>query len=109
MPVERVTAPETIKKEKNPNRVAAGKKLAEYNKKKKQEINKTEKVPKPEKKEPIEASSGSLLNHYWIYGGVGVGVAFIFYNSFKNGMKHERSKAPRVESPVVREESFDME
>ena len=99
-----------MKKEKHPNRVAAGKKLAEYNKKKKQEINKTEKVSKPkEKKEPIKASSGSWENNYWIYGGIGVGVAFIFYNSFKNGMKHERSKAPRVESPVVREESFDME
>ena len=90
--------------------MAAGKKLAEYNKKKKHEINKTEKVLKPEKKEPIEATSGSLLNNYWIYGAVGVGVAFIFYKSFTNGMRHERSKAPvRAESPEVREESFEME
>ena len=69
-PAERVTAPPLMKKEKNPNRVAAGEKLAEYNKKKKQEINKPEKVPKPEKiREPIETSSGSFSN-YWIYGGV---------------------------------------
>ena len=84
--------------------------MAEYNKKKKHEINKTEKVPKPEKKEPIEMSSGSWVNNYWIYGAVGVGVAFIFYKSFKNGMRHERSKAPaRAKSPETREESFEME
>ena len=101
-----MTAPTRVKKEKNPNRVTAGKKLAEYNKSKKQKINN----PK-EKKEPTgESQSSSLSNNYWIYGGVGIVVVFLFYNSFKNGMNHERSKAPEQRVyRVAQEEPFDMQ
>ena len=65
----------TTAKKKNPKRVAAGKKLAEFNKKKKENV-KQSNDPKPEKvdetKEPTPVQPTSMLYSTYLYTGVGL-------------------------------------
>ena len=72
--VEKVTKVTTVKK-KNPNRVAAGKKVAEFNRKKKENL-KQSNDQEPEKvdetKEPTPVQSTSMSYSTYLYTGVGL-------------------------------------
>ena len=72
---------ETITKQKNPLRVEQGKRLVEYNRRKKQEPkNLNEQITKQD--DMIERKPVELRNNYLYVSGVSV-VGYLLYNKFK--------------------------
>ena len=109
--LEKVTKVTTVKK-KNPNRVAAGKKLAEFNKKKKENL-KQSNDPEPEKvdetKEPNPVQPASMSYSTYLCTGVGLlilgGVAALVF-------LRKKPSEPIVIPPskgTKKNDPFDME
>ena len=73
---------ETVKKQKNPLRIEQGKRLVEYNRRKKEELKHlTEHITK--QNDMIERKPMELSNNYLYIGGVSViGLVIIEYNLY---------------------------
>ena len=125
---EILTVTKNVKKEKNPNRVAAGKKLAEYNRKKKEEMRQkinalekpvgstnlqTEHVRDTERtsenvEEPAKNDLSKSINFKTIFifgiGFVVVGIAFTKYFNFSTFQSEKHSS--QKESSVKNDQSI---
>ena len=112
----------TVKKEKNPNRVAAGKRLAEYNRKQKEKLLQSIKPHEPKEPAgspasftPSESTSSSESNSFnsMIFIGIGIAVFGLAVAKFYNSRKKSTSPT-EIQDTKVKPESdtqnniFDM-
>ena len=101
--VEQITktpVPETVKKERDPKKVAAGKKLAEYNKRAKEALK--EKMKREAEKAPEEEEGESQgwfpqLSFTTVISLVGIGLTAL--NMFMSYRKGTPSEPPQVRLP----------
>ena len=94
-------------KEKDPKKVAAGKKLAEYNKRAKEALK--EKIKREAEKEEVRETGESAISEGWIpevsfttaISLVGIGLTVI--NLFMSYRKDTKVEPPLTEPPPIRE------